>query len=208
MKQFFILVLSLLLACGSKGQPAAQSDEPLQKLAQDFWTWRAKNAPFTQDDVNRLERPGGMRSWAGGAIEKRRADLGDFETRWKKIETSKWPVRQQVDYRLIGSGLARLRWELDVNPRWKRDPTFYLDQTLTALSEALTVPAPYDEARSQEILARIENIPSILQEGTDNLSNSLKPFATVAIQSLEECAPACSGWRPRSRPPRPWTRRD
>jgi hypothetical protein len=67
---------------------------------------------------------------------------------------------------LIGSALARLRWELDVNPRWKRDPTFYVGQTLTALAEALTVPAPYDEELSREILTRIENIPSILQQGT------------------------------------------
>ena len=60
----------------------------------------------------------------------------------------------------------------------------YLDQTLTALSEALTVPAPYDEVRSREILNRIENIPSILRQGTANLTNPPKPFATVAIQSL------------------------
>ena len=42
------------------------------------------------------------------------------------------------DYKLIGSALARVRWELEVNPRWKRDPNFYIEQTLTALAEELT----------------------------------------------------------------------
>src|SRR5207237_5764973 len=77
------------------------------------------------------------------------------------------------------------RWELDVNPRWKRDPNFYVEQTLTALAEALTVPAPYDKARSGEILARIENIPSILQQGAENLDKPPAPFASVAINNLD-----------------------
>ena len=85
----------------------------------------------------------------------------------------------------MGSALSRVRWELDINPRWKRDPNFYIDQTLTALAEALTIPAPYDETRSREILTRIENIPSILQQGSENLEQPPAPFASVAVQNLE-----------------------
>jgi hypothetical protein len=51
---------------------------------------------------------------------------------------------------LIGSVLARVHWELEINPRRKRDPNLYLDQTVTALAEALTVPAPSDDLRSEE----------------------------------------------------------
>ena len=187
MNRIAILVLSLLLASQSLGQTREKNtgDGRLEILAQEFWSWRAQSAPFTGDDVNRMERSGGIRDWSGAAVEKQRADLAAFETRWKQIDAGKWPIPQQVDYRLLGSALARVHWELDINPRWKRDPNFYLDQTLTALSEALTVPAPYAEARSREILTRIENVPSILRQGTENLSNPPKPFATVAIQSLE-----------------------
>jgi uncharacterized protein (DUF885 family) len=166
--------------------PTAQAQsESLDKLADDFWTWRAKYAPFTGDDVNRIERPGGMRDWSKASIDRRRNDLEQFESRWKNLNTSDWPIPQQVDYKLIGSALARVRWELDVNPRWKRDPNFYVEQTLTALAEALTVPAPYDEAGNREILARIENIPSILQRGAENLDKPPAPFASVAINNLE-----------------------
>ena len=60
--------------------------DSLEKLADDFWTWRAKYAPFTGDDVNRMERPGGMRDWSRASIEQRRKDLAGFEARWKKID--------------------------------------------------------------------------------------------------------------------------
>jgi len=159
--------------------------DSLEKLADDFWKWRAKYAPFTGDDVNRMERPRGTRDWSRASIDGRRKDLEKFEARWKKINPAQWPIPQQVDYKLIGSALSRVRWELDINPRWKRDPNFYIEQTLTALAEALTVPAPYDEAGSREILVRIENIPSVLQQGAENLDKPPAPFATVAINNLD-----------------------
>jgi uncharacterized protein (DUF885 family) len=168
---------------------ASAATESLDKLANDFWAWRAKYAPFTGDDVNRIERPGGTRDWSRASIDKQRKDLAEFEASWKKLDPMQWAVPQQVDYRLIGSALARVRWELDINPRWIHDPNFYIAQTLTAVVEALTVPGPYDAARSREILTRIENIPSILQQGLENLDKPPAPFALVAIQALENIRP-------------------
>jgi len=181
---FFVLLVSLSLA-STRAQPRNSGTEVLDKLADNFWTWRAKYAPFTGDDVNRIERPGGTRDWSRVSIDNRRKDLAEFETRWKKIDIDGWPIPKQVDYKLIGSALSRVHWELDINPRWKRDPNFYIEQTLTALVEALTVPAPYDEARSKEILTRVANIPSVLQQGEANLDKPPAPFATVAAQNLD-----------------------
>ena len=178
------LILLFLCPCVMRGQ-TQPATEALDKLANDFWSWRAKYAPFTADDVNRLERPDGVRDWSAAAIDRRTRDLKEFDARYQKIDPSGWPIPQQVDYRLIGSALSRVHWELEVNPRWKRDPNFYIEQTLTPIVEALTVPAPYDEARSHEILTRIENVPSILEQAAENLDKAPGPFVTVAINALE-----------------------
>src|SRR5260370_22373522 len=180
---------AIVLAFFASAQAVFSQGEALDKLANDFWTWRAKYAPFTGDDVNRIERPGGIRDWSAAAIDKQRGDLSGFEARWKRLNVSGWPIPQQVDYRLIDSALSRVRWELEINPRWKRDPNFYIAQTLTPVVEALTVPGPYNAAQSREILTRIENIPSILRQSIENLTNPPAPFATVAIQALENIRP-------------------
>src|SRR5207248_10097105 len=57
------------------------------------------------------------------------------------------------------------------------------------VAEALTVPGPYDAARNREILTRIENIPSILQQGVVNMDKPPAAVATVAIQALENIRP-------------------
>src|SRR5262249_21076697 len=178
-------VIIPLIGCLALLTAAHAEPDSLEKLADDFWVWRAKYAPFTPDDVNRMERPGGTRDWSRASIDQRREDLAGFEAHWKKLDPAQWPIPKHVDYKLIGSALSRVRWELEVNPRWKRDPNFYIEQTLTPLAEALTVPAPYNEARSREILTRTENIPSILKQGSENLENPPAPFATVASQNLD-----------------------
>jgi hypothetical protein len=163
-------------------QSAADSD---QKLAADFWTWRAHYAQYTSDDIPRMERPRGViRDWSAASIARQRAAIATFDRRWKGLADATAPVPQQVDHRLIGSALARVHWELDILKRWQRDPNFYIEQTLTPVGEALGVPGPYNESQSREILSRLNNIPGILAQAQQNLQAPPAPFAQMAIDSL------------------------
>ncbi len=185
MKSFFAAAVALIaLSATVHAAPSAQT-ATLQKLSADFWTWRARTAPFSGDDVNRIERPGGIRDWSATAVTQRQTQLSEFEAKWKALDTTGWTIPDQVDYRLMGSALARVHWELEINPRWKRDPNFYIEQTLTPVAEALTVPGPFNDPRSREILVRLQNIPDILQAAESNLVKPPAPFTTVAIQALK-----------------------
>jgi hypothetical protein len=164
---------------------AQEKSASLDQLASEFWTWRAECRPFTFDDVPRMEHAEGTRDWSAAAIAKQRVDLSEFERRWKIMRTDRWPVGRLVDYRLVGSAIARVRWELDVNPRWQRDPTFYVEQAIDALQEELMPPLPFDDARSRKIVARAENIPSILEQGKLNLK-AIGPFAQLTIGLLAD----------------------
>jgi hypothetical protein len=177
-----VAIALLLLSTFSFAQSGADS---FNQLASDFWAWRAKYRPFTFDDVPRMEHAGGVRDWSATAIANQRADLSNFERGLRALPAKAWPVAQQVDYRLMGSAMARVRWELDVNPRWQRDPVFYVEQTVVALQEELMPPPPFSEERSREIVVRAENIPSILEQAKVNL----KPVRTcgqLAIDSLAD----------------------
>src|SRR5260370_42553429 len=102
MKKTFTIILLIAAAAPLRAQDTA----PLDKLADDFWTWRARYAPFNGDDVPRIERRGGMRDWLRATIDKRRKDLTDFEAGWKKIHARKRPTSHQGEYRLTGSSLV------------------------------------------------------------------------------------------------------
>jgi len=182
-----VIVVWALSEVGGLAHAAAPTE---QKLAADFWEWRARTGQYTGDDVTRMDRPlGVVRDWSALGVEIQRAELANFEERWRALEDPRAPITQQVDHRLLGSALARVRWELDVLKRWQRDPEFYIEQTLTPVGEALTVPGPYDEQQGREILARLNAIPTILKEAKKNLSQPPAPLARMAIDSLTDVRP-------------------
>jgi uncharacterized protein (DUF885 family) len=175
-------LLVVLSAAGGLSQPRSDA---LESLATDFWSWRAHDRPFTFDDVARMEHAGGVRDWSAQAVARQKRELAEFERRWEQLGVSDRPVPEQVDYRLIGSALARVKWELEVYPRWQRDPAFYVEQTVAALQEALMPPPPFTADKAREIVVRTENVPSILEQARINLQ-PVAAFARLAADSLSD----------------------
>jgi uncharacterized protein DUF885 len=158
----------------------------LQQLAEHFWMWRAANQPVSYDDIPRIERPPGWVSdWSREAIERRRRELDGFTKQLESIESSLWPISQQVDHCLIGSAIARVRWELDLTQTQDCNPGFYVDQTLGLLFLSLLKPPPFDDTRSRSIIRSMESFGRIVAEGQENLAGkAIKPFALAAIEKL------------------------
>ena len=163
--------------------PAAADD--LQALSRDFWSWRAVTKPMTRDDVERVRRPHGWApDWSLESIETRKRTLALFEERLKTLADPSRPVPWQVDRRLVGSALARVHWELDVKRSWRRDPTFWVDQTVPVVVDALLSPPPFDKERSDDVVLRLESIPRTLDEARAALDDAAAPFAKLAIEDL------------------------
>jgi uncharacterized protein (DUF885 family) len=162
------------------------SANPLDDLAREFWAWRTVHQPISGDDIPRIERPFGWTpDWSPQTIVQSREALAAFEKRWKEMDAGRWSIPQQVNYSLIGSALARVGWELYVVRSWQRNPTFYIEQTLGSVFDRLLQPPPIDRARSEEILRRMNAIPAIVADAKVNLDQMVRPFAELAIASLQ-----------------------
>jgi hypothetical protein len=177
----------------SRTASTATAANDVQKLGSDFWAWRDRNAPFNGDDIPRIPRPAlatpdSGRDWSAAGVASKRQTQAECEAHWKAMSPSGWPVPQQVDYQLLGSAIARVRWELDLNRAWQRDPNFYLSQSLGALVQALVEPPPFDADRGRTIRIRMEEIPALLASGETNLQVA-RPFAELAIKSLHDIGP-------------------
>lgn len=176
------IVISLIMIVS-----AVSAESELDSLAGDFWEWRAVYQPLTGDDIPRIERPvNWVPDWSRASIEKQRQALSGFENRWRELEVSGRPVARQVDYRLIGSALARVRWELDLLRGWQRNAVFYIDQTLGAIFNLLLQPSPFDPIRSKQIVQRTANIPAVISDAKKNLDSPIQAFAFLAITGLKD----------------------
>src|SRR5436309_14655764 len=115
--------------------------------------------------------------------------IGRIRARWQKIDASAWPIPRQVDYRLMGSALSRVRWELDRIRNWQRDPSFYVQQTVGPYLQLLLPPPPFDSARSKQIVATLVSIPRTLASAKQNLTEPAAPFARIALSPLRDIRP-------------------
>jgi len=173
-----LCALLLLAAAGVRA-------DSLLELDQDYWRWRALEQPFSSDDIPRIERPPDFRvDWTAATVERRSAELVVFEHRWRALAEA--GSQTQVDYRLLGSALARARWELSVEQTWKRDPMFYVDQTLGSVYALLLPPPPFAPGRQAQIVTRMQAIPATIRAAEQNLVDLRAPFATLAIDALDQ----------------------
>jgi uncharacterized protein (DUF885 family) len=180
-----LAILSLLFVFGLNGQASS-----LSELGDRFWQWRALEQPFTGDDIPRIERPASfVVDWSANTIAARLQQLSQFEQQWKELAPpAQASVHDQVDYRLMGSAIARVRWELSIEQAWRRNPGFYVDQTLGSVFVLLLQPPPFSESRQQQIVERMKQIPVTIQAAEQNLTDMRRPFAQLAIDSLDQVA--------------------
>jgi uncharacterized protein (DUF885 family) len=176
-------LLLLLLVSG-----LSASAESLGDLNDSFWHWRAQEQPFTDDDIPRIERPDSfVVDWSPKAVSEHLEQLSSFERRWQRLAPSaETSIHDQVDYRLLGSAIARVRWELSIEQTWRRDPAFYVDQTLGSIFALLLQPPPFSPLRQQQIVGRMKQIPATIRAAKENLTDIRQPFAELAISALDQ----------------------
>lgn len=158
----------------------------VRELAADFWAWRTRQQPQTPDDIPRVERPRGWTpDFSAGAVARYRAELAVFDRRWAALGPSISLVPDAVDHRLIGSAIARVRWELDVVRSWEHDPVFYLDQSVGVVF-GLLAKRPLLAEDLDDACAALAATPRILADGRSNLTGTgYREFAALAAAQLD-----------------------
>ena len=178
-----LALLLLMLASGL----SAKADS-LGTLSESFWQWRAQEQPFTNDDIPRIERPTSfVVDWSPKTVSERLEQLNSLEQRWQRLSPAAGTsIHDQVDYRLLGSAIARVRWELSIEQTWRRDPEFYVDQTLGSVFALLLQPPPFSPLRQQQIVDRMRQIPATIRAAKENLTDVRQPFAELAFAALDQ----------------------
>ena len=178
--------------------------QEIDDLDRRFWAWRAVQAPRTRDDLPRLDRPAGWRpTWSAEDVAGYRRSTEAFSAEHGALfdrlteasagagaGAASADRADEVDLRLIGSAIARARFELDGLAAWRRDPWFYLDQTIGTVFDLLLRPAPIDELRCAELMVRLESFKATLAAARANCSGQLVlELVDIALQTAPQAGP-------------------
>jgi hypothetical protein len=164
--------------------------DEIAHLGQDFWDWRQVQQPRSHDDIPRIERPRGWSpKWSQEDVARYRSDITSFRSRFEAIDAGsatepKVAIESYVEYRLIGSAIHRVIWELEHIRIWQEQPRFYIDQSIGVLFDHL-LPLEVTEEALREVSLILNETPRILAEGRANLEgHAITAYAEVAIELL------------------------
>lgn len=163
--------------------------ETVEELGKEFWAWRLEQAPIANhnDEIWRYHKSENwVADYAPETIAGWRAALDDFEARRKAMDVSGEPVSTQVDWYLLGAGMARARYEMDLAPLWQRSPKYYLDQTIGGVRVLFMELPPIESRRAEMIIKRMREIPKVLEQAKVNITDMRAPYGRYALEEMED----------------------
>ncbi|MFM2127431.1 MAG: hypothetical protein RL287_909 [Actinomycetota bacterium] len=165
-------------------------ENEILELGKEFWAWRRRQQPRSHDDIPRIERERlWTPKWSASDVERYRSEIAVFNKRWHSIvagsaQSPRTSIEDYVDYRLLGSAISRVIWELDHIKVWQEQPRFYIDQSIGVLFDHL-LPLEVTQEALSEVAEILKETPRILSEGKANLQgHAIKEYAEVAIELL------------------------
>ena len=162
-------------------------DRTVAELGAQLWAWRLPTQFRTSDDIPRVDRPRGwLPGFSAAAVEQRLERAAELRQRWASIPRQDLAPEVEVDLRLIGSALARVRWECEILRNWERDAVLLAEQALGPYFDLLLRPPPFDAGRRADLQHVLEHVPAQADLARTNLAGGgAAPLAGAAIRLLE-----------------------
>ncbi len=124
-------------------------------------------------------------SYNGSSVAEELAALSRFESGLTRIEPQRLPPSESLDYALVRNNINLRRVELDHIPMWKKNPGLYSGVISGGLMWLTLYEFAPLETRLRFVVAREREIPRVLREAKENISNPPPVFVKVALEEFE-----------------------
>lgn len=191
------LIVAILAAACTR--PAAEARPPqsgsgygeLQRL---FTEWREFQKPRVVD---------GVPDYTAAAMAAQHRELARYRQRLDAIDSSGWPISQQVDHQIVRSEMNGLDFDHRVLKPWARDPSYYIivhtaqsdtpaheGSAVHGAIELWTYQFPVRGERLTELRTRLRAAPALLEHARRNLVGGGRDLWTAGIRTARGQAAA------------------
>lgn len=181
-----LALAGLAVSCIAADEPAPDSYDALVQLFED---WREFEDPPLLDGAPDY------------TAERFAADYDKFESlraRLKAIDTSGWPVEQQVDWHVVRAEMNGYEFNHKVLKPWVRDPAYYQSiwsyksdvpahegPTHHAVLELWTYDFPLSAAEEERMLGDLRVIPALMRQAQRNLTGNARDLWRAGIRNIQ-----------------------
>lgn len=152
--------------------------------------------------LHMLERavlPNGVPDYRKETIKKNQQTLLQYKAQHTKMDTTGWPIEQQVDYVLVLTEINALDYNCRILQPWVRDPAFYAivwsEQSDTpdhegpasfAAVELWKYIFPLTPEPEQKLIAQLKVIPPLYDQAKINLTGNARDLWSAGIGNIKD----------------------
>ena len=186
-RSFLVLALSLLVFLTFPTRLNAQTPE--ETLAAIFDQWRSFEKP---------EMINGAPDYRQETFENRMQNFEELQGKLLSIDTSGWPVPDQVDWTLIRAEMNGFDFNYRVLKPWVRDPAFYKSvwtyrsdvpahegPTHHATTELWTYEFPLSAEEETRLINDLRVIPPLNEQAKQNLTGNARDLWVAGIRDIK-----------------------
>lgn len=159
-------------------------------LEEFFFAWRAFQAPPLAD---------GVPDYSPDAMAAQHEALDGWQQALASIDTTGWPIADQVDWYLVWAEMNGLDFEHRVTLPWANDPAFYVwfypsptdvpereGPTIHGAIELPNYAQPLSTEDAAEVAQRLRLAPRLYAAARENLTGTGRDFWHTSVRSLRE----------------------
>jgi Bacterial protein of unknown function (DUF885) len=184
-----VWVLISAYAAQTASQPTTRTNK-YSDLVSLFAEWRTFQKPRL---VN------GVPDYSAKAMAAQQRQLASYRQRLAAIDTSSWPIPQQVDWHVVRAEMNGLDFDHRVLKPWANNPAFYVtvfpdrsDQPARegpfayGAVEVWSYTFPLTPEKAEQMAGGIRTIPKLLEQAKTNLVGSGKDLWVFGTKSIKQ----------------------
>lgn len=180
------VIMLLAMSCQPRQSPGGTSS--YEDLVGLFQEWRSFEKPPILD---------GAPDYTAASFNKRWPAFKNLQAKLQAIDTSGWPLAQQIDWRLVWAEMNGYDFNHRILQPWVRDPAFYkslyTDQsdvpahegpTHHMITDLWTYTFPLDPEARDRLLNDLKVIPALNMQAQRNLTGNARDLWVAGIRDI------------------------
>ncbi|MGA8028816.1 MAG: DUF885 domain-containing protein [Bryobacteraceae bacterium] len=184
----FSMALLILTAVSLSTQVPTSPDE-LHQWAHEYYQWLAKNYPVLASDEGLHAWDDRLADYSQPAIAERRRYVHELLSRVRALDTKSWSKDDQIDAILFRAQLERPDFDARVLHSEEANPLVYTGECSNAIFSLLKKDYAPHRDRAVAATARLRAMPAMLEQAQTNLTQPVRLYAQLAIESARSIDP-------------------
>ena len=177
------LSLAVTLMCSAAQIAVAASPQELRATAHAYYEWRDAAYPVATSDQGEHRYDDRLTDYSMAQVQRRRQHVSELLAQLNDAATDGWGKDDRIDRILFQSQLAGADFfgrQLDPETS---DPQVYVNECSNAIFSLLKKEYAAPRTRGLAAIARLAQMPKLLQTARSNLTHPVKLYASLAIDA-------------------------